>query len=409
MRIPLSARAGSPAPSTAPNAAHLSYCTNIHPGESWEQVNANLRQYVPQLKARLAPEGSFGIGLRLSAQAASALAAPAEMNRFKQWLSEQDCYVFTLNGFPYGPFHGTRVKQDVYLPDWASPERLKYSDELAQVLTDLLADQPDISGSISTVPGCYRPLATPAHRELIAENLVLHGFSLWRLRQERGQLLVLGLEPEPECMLETAADAVEFFEQYLYAPSAVARFAELSGLAIGEAEAALRTHLGVCLDACHAAVEFEEPKQSLQALKAAGIPLAKLQITTGLSLQQAGAAQLHELRRYADEVYLHQVVVNEAGELKRYLDLPQALEREPNEQESWRVHFHVPVFQEQLGLFQNTQKHLLQLLSAYCDDPTTAHLEVETYTFDVLPPELRADGVVSAICRELEWTRAQLR
>jgi hypothetical protein len=164
----------------------------------------------------------------------------------------------------------------------------------------------------------------------------------------------------------------------------------------------------VCLDACHAAVEFEEPAEGLRALSAAGIPLAKLQVTTGLSLSNPGRAQLEALQQFADDVYLHQVVIQAQGSLRHFLDLPEALAREPEAPEEWRVHFHVPVFHEQLGQFQNTQPHLVSLLQAYCAEPTTAHLEVETYTWDVLPPELRSDGVVSAICRELGWTRAHL-
>src|SRR5438132_878800 len=98
--------------------AHLTYCTNIHPGESWSEVRANLERHVVRVKERIAPRERFGIGLRLSAQAARELASPPLMMAFRRWLDAHDLYVFTINAFPYGAFHGTRVKEDVYRPDW---------------------------------------------------------------------------------------------------------------------------------------------------------------------------------------------------------------------------------------------------------------------------------------------------
>ncbi|MEN9578344.1 MAG: hypothetical protein RJA70_1353, partial [Pseudomonadota bacterium] len=178
MKVRLSARAGG---------AHLSYCTNIHAGETWEAHFANLQEYIPQVKRRLSAEESFGIGLRLSAAAARALSEPEHLERFKGWLADNDCYVFTINAFPYGPFHGTRVKQGVYQPDWSSPERLRYSNEVAVLLAQLLSEQADLAGSISSVPGCFRPLADQRSRAVITEHLLEHALTLWQLAQTSGK------------------------------------------------------------------------------------------------------------------------------------------------------------------------------------------------------------------------------
>jgi hypothetical protein len=372
------------------DGAHLTYCTNIHPGESWAEVRANLERYVVAVKARVAPRERFGIGLRLSARAARELASPPEMTALRRWLDANDCYVFTINAFPYGAFHGTRVKEDVYRPDWLEDERVAYSDLCADLLATLLP--PGLTGSVSTVPACFR--ARAAERDdwtaQVATRIARHARHLEALEARTGRHVVLALEPEPCCVVETIAEAIALFEGPL---------AHVS-----------RRYVGVCLDTCHAAVEYEDAGQVVAALRAAGVTIAKVQLSAGLAIAPVDAAARAALAPFAEGVYLHQVVARRGDALARHVDLPDALAgAEACAADEWRVHFHVPIFRDAFGPFTGTRAWIASLLALHRDAPVAPHLEVETYTWDVLPAELRGEPVEDAVARELTWVLEELR
>ena len=393
-----------------PGAPHLTYCTNIHAGETWPEVRQNLERYVVAVKRRVAPDSPFGVGLRLSAIAAEALAAPGELTAFREFLAANGLYVFTINGFPYGPFHGTRVKEDVYLPDWLDPLRVAYSDRLAWLLAELLPE--GVEGSVSTVPGAFKACVSgEADVARMADLMLQHAATLHRIRERTGRGISLAPEPEPFCHMETIAETVAFFERHVFGSAAVKRFAALTGLATPEAEAYLRRWFGVCFDACHMAVEFEDPAAALASLARAGIRVAKIQISAGLRVPFGGGddrARLDALRPFAEGVYLHQVTERRGDQLTRFLDLPEALAKGAPGDE-WRIHFHVPLFLDRLGLFLNTQDYLRDVLAIVRGTAVTPHLEVETYTWDVLPAEYRREDIVTAVARELDWVLGQLR
>ena len=398
----------------ATSSVHLSYCTNIHPGESWPEVRANLERYLVPVRERVAPGRPFGVGLRLSGESARALGDPVTLDELRRFLRAHDLYVFTINGFPYGPFHGRPVKEQVYLPDWLDPERLAYTDRLADVLGALLPE--GLEGTISTVPGAFAPrVHGEADQARMARALLDHVVHLVRLRASTGRRVALALEPEPCCFLETIAETVRFFGRHLHSATAVAHVSEAAGLSRSDAESAIREHLGVCLDACHLAVEFEEPAQVLDALGAAGIRVPKVQVTAGLRavLREGDDSVLDALAAFADDVYLHQVVERrDDGTLVRHLDLPQALaaaRANPGAgTREWRVHFHVPVFREHYGAFEGTQEYVAELLRLVRARAVSEHFECETYTWDVLPEEFRREGIVGGIVREVEWAGRHL-
>ena len=380
--------------------AHLTYCTNIHAGESWPEVEANLARHVTAVKARVSPDAPFGVGLRLSARAAQEL-TDGGLPGLRRLLADHDLYVFTINGFPYGTFHGAPVKQAVYRPDWLEPERIAYTDQLANLLAQLLPD--GVDGTISTVPGCFRPRAdayspvaadartadgraTDAALAAIATNLRRSADHLAHIERTTGKRITLAIEPEPCCVIETLAEAIALFTDHLRGAS----------------------HLGLCLDACHAAVEYEDLPAALAALRAAGVPIAKVQLSAGLRIAPVDAAGRHAVARFADNVYLHQVIARRGRALARYIDLPDAL-ADPTAADEWRVHFHVPIVHPALGAFASTQDFLAELLAIQRRDPISSHLEVETYTWDVLPPELRDAPIADAIARELRWVIDRLR
>jgi len=417
---------------------HLTYCSNIHPGESWADVRANLERHLPPVRDRVAPGLAFGVGLRLSARAAAELALPERLAELRAFLARERLYVFTLNGFPYGAFHGTRVKEAVYLPDWRSAERLAYTNRLADLLAALLpAEDAALEGSVSTVPGAFKPaLGGEDDVARIVEHLLQHVAHLVALHARSGRVVTLALEPEPHCLLETTDDAVAFFTHRLFAPAALRRLGALAGLDAGQAERALRRHLGVCLDLCHAAVEFEDAAAAFDALEAAGIRLLKIQVSAGLRVPAPDADALAALARFDDAVYLHQVVQRAADmpgmpgaphapgappALTRFADLPEAFAALAAERAAagahvggglvgreWRVHFHVPVFLEALPPFASTQPFLREALALQRARPRALHLEVETYTWDVLPAAYRQGSVDDAVARELAWTSAEL-
>ncbi|MDJ0944786.1 MAG: metabolite traffic protein EboE [Kiloniellales bacterium] len=384
----------------------LTYCSNIHPGETWPEVLDGLRRHLPTVKAAVAPAAPLGLGLRLSAAAAEALIQPAALEELQALLDEGPYYVFTLNGFPYGTFHGASVKEGAYRPDWSEEERLLYSNRLAEILAIFLPE--GLEGSVSTVPGTFKPWAE-GRVEAITENLIRHVAELVAIEDRRGRHIVLALEPEPCCFLETIAETVDYFEGRLFSAAAAARLAALSGLSEPQAEAALRRHLGVCYDVCHAAVEFEDPRDSLARLRAAGIRIAKLQLSAALRIPSVGAETRDQLAPFAEPVYLHQTVERGPEGLTRYLDLPEALaQAEGAGGREWRIHFHVPIFLEAMQDFGTTQAFLREILALHRAEPVTDQLEVETYTWDVLPERYRQAEVGTAIARELNWVREQL-
>lgn len=392
--------------------AHLTYCTNIHPGETWDEVRANLERFVPAVRDRVAPGARFGIGLRLSAQAVDALSAPAALAELRALLARHNLYVFTLNAFPYGRFHDAAVKEAVYLPDWRDTERLRYTNAAAGLLAELLPKASGMEGSVSTVPGAYKA-ALDGSEDIarMRDQFVDHAAYLVELERRTGRRITLAIEPEPCCFLETIAECVAFFEQYLFGAAAIRRLCECTALDPTAAAAALRTHLGLCLDLCHAAVEFEDPLDCLQRLARAGIRVLKMQISAGLRITRLESAAVEALRAYQDSVYLHQVIERGPQGLRRFADLDAAfaslgagsIERE------WRVHFHVPIFNDRLGLFHSTRDFIETVLAVQRRRPFTRHLEVETYTWNVLPESLKVGSVEQAIARELEWVVQELR
>ncbi|MCH8617573.1 metabolite traffic protein EboE [Undibacterium sp. TS12] len=400
-----------------PQTVHLSYCTNIHAGESWEEVAASLEETVPLIRTRLelADEQAFGIGLRLSGQAALSLSEPATLQAFQAQLQRLNAYVFTINAFPYGPFHAVGVKEQVYQPDWRHEARLAYTAQCARILTQLLPD--GVEGSISTVPGGFRAEVQGVDaQQQVVEQLLRAVAMLAKLEEQSGKSIALALEPEPCCFLETAAEVRAFFTEQLWATASIAKLADLCETTEAHAARLMRHHLGICYDVCHAAVEFEDPVASMQALTEIGIRIPKIQLSCALRIKNMQDDLLPALQRYDDGVYLHQVVARQADGLQRYVDLPPALAAYAAGKANgeWRVHCHVPIFwdgDEQLegvGL-GSTRDDLLATLRALQIQGFSSHLEVETYTWDVLPAHLKTEAKATAIARELSFVMKELQ
>jgi len=387
---------------------HLTYCLNIHAGETWEENFAAIRDNVPKVRDRLGRDGPFGLGLRLSRQAADELDNAAAIAAFGQFLQAEGLYVFTVNGFPYGRFHGTTVKQDAYAPDWRTPERREYTLTIARVLAALLPEA--TGGSISTVPGSYKAwIQSPESVHEIVTDLADVAAELSLLAKETGRSICLALEPEPDCYLETTDETVEFFTETL-ARQGCKHLRSEHGLGLSESDRILREHLGVCLDTAHAAVQFEDLAESLTKLQLAGVTVAKVQLSSALQVRPTAAA-VERLGEFCDPVYLHQVkALRPDGEIDAYDDLPAALQAAGAGAvgRQWRVHFHVPLFLERAGELASTSAELSAEFWSLLLAGATEHLEIETYTFDVLPPDLRLADVTESIAREYRWVLSKI-
>lgn len=376
---------------------HLAYCTNVHRGQNWAETFDTLVKYVLPVRDRVAAGKPYAIGLRLSNQAAVELSDRATLGEFQRWLEKENCYVFTINGFPYGTFHGGRVKELAYVPDWTTNERVEYTNRLFDLLAELVP--PGIEGSVSTVPASFKPLITT--QEQVAKmrsNLWRAVEHIARVRERSGKVLHLGLEPEPLCYLETSAETVQFIEEMR---------AERPG------DARINECLGVNYDCCHLAVEYEDPAKALGHFAAHGIRISKLHFSSAMKVVPTAESR-EALKSFIDPVYFHQVIArNSDGTFTHYLDLDEALaissgiasERE----EEWRIHFHVPLHCKRSAVFDTTADHMLGVLDLLQANPKIcSHIEMETYTWEVLPPELKNRSVVDQIVGEYEWTLREL-
>jgi hypothetical protein len=381
------------------HGAHLAYCTNIHRGQTWRQTLAALQKNTLAVRERVCPRDPFAIGLRLSHRAAIELGEKTVLREFQRWLDKTNCYVFTINGFPYGRFHGAPVKEKVYLPDWTSPDRLAYTKRLFDLLAKLVPA--GVEGSVSTLPGSFKEfIKTDEQEKAMRQNLWRCVEYISDVSQRTGKTLHLGLEPEPLCYLENSAETISFLAQMR---------------ADRPKDGRLDQFLGVNYDCCHLAIEFEEAAAALTAFQKAGLKLSKIHLSSALKTNPTPRARA-ALKQFSDPVYLHQVIERDVtGRLRYFHDLPNALKAnsklktQNSKLPEWRIHFHVPLHAPAMPPFQNTNDHLLGVLDWLAQNPKAcSHLEMETYTWEVLPPELKSRSVVEQLAAEYAWTLARL-
>jgi hypothetical protein len=388
----------------------LTYSTLVHPADNWEQLWASLTTYLPKVKARVSPNQSFGVCIRLAAPSAELLASNrTERDKLKRFLADNDMYVYTANAFPYGAFKGTVVKEQVYEPDWRTEERTKYTINVADILADIAPD--DVSPSIQSAPLGFKPRVTgPDVVASYTEHVLRVTAHLVELEKRTGRVVTLGLEPEPRCFLETTDETIDYFTNHLYSGRTAAALAKSVRIPISEAHMALRRHLGVTFDIGHQAVGFEHIPTSLQKLVDAGIPIFKLQEAAAMYIPQVSDKVVEALGQFAKTVYLSQTTEKKNGHITHFLNLEDAFaawKKDPGPRE-WRCHFHVPVFLDDLGPFRTTRFALEEALAFHKASPLSRQLEIETYTWDVLPEHLKTGDIVEYVCREIEWVRGQL-
>jgi sugar phosphate isomerase/epimerase len=399
------------------------YCTNVHAGITLAEAQSNLQRVATAVRKQVAPHGSLPVGLWLAERAARQLSSADALAQFRDWLGARSLRAYTFNGFPQGDFHQAVVKHAVYEPNWLDGSRVEYTCVLADVLAGLLADGQ--AGSISTVP-----LGWP-HRPWEVNGFTLAGSNLRRvadhlhkLAERSGHEIVLAIEPEPGCVIDTALDMIRFLEQYVFT---------------GPNSEVTRRHISVCHDICHSAVMFERQSDALEAYAEHGIRIGKLQVSSAIEVpwHELGesadqrSSMLAQLLSFSEPRYLHQTTRMRVprGRCELVDDLPIALRQwlpgatSPGSAairatevawptEPWRIHFHVPIYVDRFGLLKATRNDIseaVQVLRTKADVQVagrpwfTGDYEVETYAWGVLPAELQIPDLAQGIARELEY------
>jgi hypothetical protein len=389
---------------------HLTYSTLVHPADDWDQLWKSVNTYLPQVKARMAPDQKFGVCLRTSAPSAALLSAePSKRADLKQFFADNDLYLYTANAFVYGVFKKQVIKEEVYEPDWRTEERTQYTMQVASLLADLAPE--GIEPSIQSAPLGFKPRVTGDDVvQAYTNNVIRVVAHLVKLHQDTGKVVTLGLEPEPRCFLETTDETIEYFTKTLFSGESAKRLANATGLNEADAAVAMRKHMGVVFDIGHQAVGYEDIPASLQKLVDNGVRIVKLQEAASMFMPGVTQKTVDALQAFAKTIYLSQTCQKKDGKTTWFMNLEDAFEdwyKNPGPRD-WRTHFHVPVFLDDLGAFGTTRFALEQALAFHKKTPLSAHLEIETYTWDVLPDHLKTGDIVEYVCREMDWVKGQL-
>lgn len=374
----------------------LAYCTNVHRGEGWSETFSNLQTNTLKIRHQVCPSKPYAIGLRLGNSAALELGQEKNLNAFREWLEKENCTVSGINGFPYGAFHGQSVKESVFLPDWADPNRLEYTQKLFDILSAL--NPPNKQGTVSTLPGTFKKFNRSSLQiDELQKNILACAGYLLRLRDRTGVTLKLALEPEPLGYFENTQQTIDFFDQLRAQETA-------PGL--------VDIFLGICYDTCHFALQYEDAAQSVEKLNSSGAPILKYHLSSALRLKPTDEA-LRRLASMQEPTYLHQCIGKASnGDLIYFKDIPDALAdtsalKKFNE---LRVHFHLPLHSMPIEKdFSNTTDFLKKVLGVIMRQPGRAkELEIETYTWEVLPPSLRSMDVTDQVVAEYRWVLNEL-
>ena len=390
---------------------HLTYSTLVHQTDNWEQLWKSVNTYLPAVKARVAPHEMFGVCLRTSAPSVELLSTePGKVADLKKFFADNDLYLYTANAFVYGVFKKQIIKEDVYEPDWQTPERRDYTKQVATLLAEMAPE--GINPSIQSAPLGFKPKVTGDDVvDAYTSNVIDVVAHLVKLEKETGKIVTLGLEPEPRCYLETTDETIAYFKTRLFSSKTADRLAKAAGINAADAAAAMKKFTGVVFDIGHQSVGYEDIPVSLQKLVDNGVQIVKLQEAASMHIPNVTQKTVDALQTFAKTIYLTQTCQKKDGKTTWFLNLEDAFEdfyKSPGPRE-WRTHFHVPVFLDDLGgAFGTTRFALEQALAFHKKTPLSAHLEIETYTWDVLPDHLKTGDIVDYVTRELDWVKGQL-
>lgn len=417
------------------------YCTNVHAGKNLETVFANLREFSLPVQEAMAkfrlentgasylgdsllepkkPDETLGLGLWFSETSVREALEPENLAKLKDYLATHRIRPYTLNGFPQSDFHQLVVKHQVYLPTWFEPSRLEYTQQLIQLLDNLLPAGE--MGSISTLPiGWGHPALTETQIEAVTRHWLELAKTLHRLKEETGRTILVAVEPEPGCAFTDSPSYRKFFTEQFLPRLSNERERDLA-----------RSYITLCHDVCHAAVMYENQASELQQFFDLGMRVGKVQVSSAVDVDWSNMPpELREvawsqLRNFVENRYLHQVHIQSgstpqsgsnpsasnsaARPLTMIDDLPEAFAQysAPPTSGQWRVHFHVPIYLPTLDALRTTQTEINKTLAILLpkvgsEQFPTGHFEVETYAWTVLPEHLHAPNLSHGIALELQW------
>ena len=386
----------------------IGYCTNVHAGVDLQAIQDNLQLYSSAIRINLGSESPLGVGLWIPAKAASELTATSSrVADFREFLESRSLLAYTINGFPYDNFHQTIVKRDVYSPPWWDDRRLDYTKQLAQILAGLLPENQRL-GTISTLPVGWRAdVQSESELNEAAQRLRQLATFLEKIESDTGKRIIIAIEPEPGCVIDTAEGMTTWFNNRL--PDEVHR-----------------RYLSVCHDICHSAVMMESQVDVLNQYADAGIAVGKVQVSCAVVAEWDSMAiyrrleAAEQLGKFAEDRYLHQTgrqTLDHSFALTE--DLPELIAQISSESgdpaqgdKKWVVHFHVPIFLERFGHLTTSQPDVLDVLrflqAKDCRLDFTGHLEIETYAWSVLPETMRKRGLADDITEEIRWLKRRL-
>lgn len=368
----------------------LCCCSNAFPCEGIDAQIELFKKRLPALRGMVpgAMDKPFAAGLWLDSQSVSYLVKSKKSGEFCDFVKSLGFYAFTANAFPFGRFHDGPVKESVYEPDWSETDRLDYTCAVADILARLLPE--GVEGSISTLPCGYKGMFKGKDLPAARLNLLLAANRLKKLWADTGRRITLAVEMEPDCVWECPEEFCDFYDLALRGDDA-------------------SDFIGVCYDACHQELLNSAPGKGVGTFLDRKVKIAKFQLSAAILAPDMASKKTLEAY-FMDTVYLHQTRAFPGdGSMLKWPDLPDALLS--NEKPlPWKVHFHVPVFLEEIeGGLLPANAELLSVIERVKKEPgLCSNLEVETYSYNVLPDFSKESSIEKGMARELQWTLAKL-
>jgi hypothetical protein len=377
----------------------LSYCTNIHFGESWEEVFYILKFHSRKLRNAFLKMDQFGIGLRLSNSSIINLSKSSFFFDFLFWLKINNFYIKSVNGFPYSFFGSNYIKDNVYLPDWSNFKRYIYSRRIIILFSNFL--NKNNFGGISTLPLSYKYFFCNYSYNNLYIKSIKYLYSLLILLNDiyvNNKIFIhLDIEPEPDCVVSNTLDYINFFKKWLL-DRIILYFLKK------KIHMFILNYFRICFDICHSSVEFESICQSFNSIFLFNIKFGKFQISSSLKIDKMNFYNSYVFSYLPETPYIHQVYGKTFYDnIITYKDISLAhILLYKKKIVEYRIHYHVPIFFDKYEIFESTQQYIIEFFKLLKKRNAFYIFEIETYTFDILPCYLKLN-ILYSLKREYDW------
>lgn len=383
------------------NKYHLTYCSNIFKEKTWKNLFCKLKIYITNLR-KFFKKKHIGLSLCLSNSLANEIKKTDNISNLKMWLKKNRLYISSINGFVYQTFHQKKIKENIYLPDWTSKKRLNFTQNLIDILKNIIKKNHD--GSISTLPISYKSWTKDNHKHYVLYKTSKHLSELLilliNIKKQIKNIIHLDIEPEPQCMIETYKETHTFFEQWLLPickKYLIPRYKKQKLITH------IYTHIKICYDICHFSVNFENHKEILNSIQKSKIKIGKIQISSALKINLNNnnkKSQLKTLLTLQSSPFLHQTTEKVAKKIKKYTDIKHILETfEQKTHGEMRIHCHISIHEKIYKNIETTHQETQETLKIFLKTLRIKHIEIETYTHNIIYD----DNPLAAIIKEYNW------